>query len=187
MNRRQFLGASAAGAGAVLLGSQFIMAGDDADWPAKMEPVNIYKVFVGRTGGIYLSRTGEEIDKFNKHLAKLEDKLGDVKFIGGELVPTVNIDDILGKIAQADGVLMFHLSGHGGGAPAEAMNKIVNLGLPTAVFSQPFSGHGWMYFPQWRKAGKKVVLLPTSDWSELDGIVKLMRVGPHLSKSKYLL
>ena len=186
MNRREFLSASAAGAGAVLLGSQFIMAGDDADFPAKMEPVNIYKVFVGRTGGIYLSRPGDEIDKFNKHLAKLEDKLGDVKFVGGELVPTVNVDDILGKIEQADGVLMFHLSGHGGGAPAEAMNKIVNLGLPTAVFSQPFSGHGWMYFPQWRKAGKKVVLLPTSDWSELDGIVKLMRVGPHLSKSKIL-
>jgi hypothetical protein len=151
-----------------------------------MEPVKIYKVYVGRTGGIYLSRPREELDKFNKYLAKIESELGDVVFTGGEMIPATNVDDVIGKIAKADGVLLFHLSGHGGGAPAEAMNKIVDLGLPTAVFSQPFSGHGWMYFPQWQKAGKKVVLLPTSDWSELDRVVKLMRVEPHLRKSRIL-
>jgi hypothetical protein len=151
-----------------------------------MEPVKIYKVYVGRTGGIYLSRPREELDKFNKYLAKIENELGDVVFTGGEMIPATNVDDVIGKIAKADGVLLFHLSGHGGGAPAEAMNKIVDLGLPTAVFSQPFSGHGWMYFPQWQKAGKKVVLLPTSDWSELDRVVKLMRVEPHLRKSRIL-
>ena len=186
INRREFLGASAAGTGALLMGGRFITAAEGQDWPAKMEPVKIYKVFVGRTGGIYLSRPGDEVDKLNKHLAKIESELGDVVFMGGEMIPATNVDDVLGKIAKADGVLLFHLSGHGGGAPEGPMNKIVNLGLPTAVFSQPFSGHGWMYFPQWQKAGKKVVLLPTSDWSELDRVVKLMRVGPHLSKSRIL-
>lgn len=186
INRREFLGASAAGAGALLMGGRFIMAAEGQSWPAKMEPVKIYKVYVGRTGGIYLSRPREELDKFNKYLAKIENELGDVVFTGGEMIPATNVDDVIGKIAKADGVLLFHLSGHGGGAPAEAMNKIVDLGLPTAVFSQPFSGHGWMYFPQWQKAGKKVVLLPTSDWSELDRVVKLMRVEPHLRKSRIL-
>ena len=186
INRREFLGAGATGAGALLMGGRFIMAAEGQDWPAKMEPVKIYKVYMGRTGGIYLSRPGDEVDKFNKHLAKIERELGDVVFTGGEMIPATNINDVIGKIAKADGVLLFHLSGHGGGAPAEAMNKIVDLGLPTAVFSQPFSGHGWMYFPQWQKAGKKVVLLPTSDWSELDRVVKLMRVGPHLRKSRIL-
>ena len=186
INRREFLGVSAAGTGALLMGGRFITAAEGQDWPAKMEPVKIYKVFVGRTGGIYLSRPGDEVDKFNKHLAKIESKLGDVVFMGGEMIPATNVDDVIGKIAKADGVILFHLSGHGGGAPKEAMNKIVDLGLPTAVFSQPFSGHGWMYFPQWQKAGKKVVLLPTSDWSELDRVVKLMRVGPHLRKSRIL-
>ena len=51
---------------------------------------------------------------------------------------------------------------------------------PVAIFSQPFSGHGWMYFPQWQKEGKKVVLLPTSDWGEIDQVVALMRVAPRL-------
>jgi hypothetical protein len=34
MNRREFLSASAAGAGAVLIGRQLVMAGENADWPS---------------------------------------------------------------------------------------------------------------------------------------------------------
>jgi len=187
MNRREFLGVSAAGAGAVLLGSQLATAGQqEGDWPPKMPPVKIYKVFIGRTGGIYLSRPTDEIDRFNRYLANLEYKLGDVQFIGGDLLPPAEVDQILPKMAEADGVLLFHLCGHGGDAPLQAMSKIIDTGLPTVVFSQPFSGHGWMYFPQWQKQGKKVFLLPSSDWSELDRAVGLMRVGPHMAKTRIL-
>jgi hypothetical protein len=160
MNRREFLGVSAAGAGAVLLGSHVASAqGNEENWPPKMPPAKIYKVYIGRTGGIYLSRPTAEVDKFNRYLANLESKLGDVKFIGGDMVPETDVEKVLPKLAEADGVLMFHLCGHGGDAPLQAMSKIVDKGLPTVVFSQPFSGHGWMYFPPWAKQGKRVVLL----------------------------
>lgn len=186
MNRREFLGVSAAGAGAVLLGSQLATAGQQENWPPKMPPVKIYKVFVGRTGGIYLSRPTAEVDKFNRYLADLEQKLGDVRFIGGDLLPPAQVDQILPKLAEADGVLLFHLCGHGGDAPLQAMSKIIDTGVPTVVFSQPFSGHGWMYFPRWQKQGKKVFLLPSSDWNNLDRAVGLMRVGPHMAKTRIL-
>jgi hypothetical protein len=189
-NRREFLGASAAGAGAVILGAQLANRsaadGQASEWPPKLPAVKIYKVYVGRTGGIYLSRPTEEIDKFNKYLAGIERKLGDVEFIGGELIPPTEAEKVVPKLAGADGVLIFHLCGHGGDAPEAAMNRIINVGLPTAIFSQPFSGHGWMYFPKWQKDGKKVILLPTSDFSELDRAVGLMRVAPHLSKTKII-
>ena len=185
MNRREFLGVSAAGAGAVLLGTQFAAA-QEADWVPKMPPAKIYKVYIGRTGGIYLSRPTGEVEKFNRYLANLEYKLGDVRFIGGDVVPPTEIDKVLPKLAEADGVLLFHLSAHGGGAPLQAMTKIVNVGLPTVVFSQPFSGHGWMYFPTWRKQGKRVVLLPSSDWGDLDKAARLLRVGPHMAKTRIL-
>ena len=186
LNRREFLGASAAGAGAVLLGNQLGMASEAGQWPPKLPTVKIYKVYIGRTGGIYLSRPKEEIARFDKYLANVERKLGDVSFIGGELVPPTDVEKVAAKLRNADGVLLFHLSGHGGGAPKAPMDKIIDTGIPTAVFSQPFSGHGWMYFPQWRKAGKKVVLLPTSDWSELEQVVKLMRVAPQLRQTRIL-
>jgi len=187
MNRREFLGVGAAGAGAVLLGAQLAGAGEkEESWPPKMPPAKIYKVFVGRTGDIYLSRPTDEIDKFNRYLANVEDKLGDVKFIGGDLVPPTEVDQVLPKLAEADGVLLFHLCGHGGDAPLQAMTKIVETGMPTVVFSQPFSGHGWMYFPIWQKQGRKVVLLPSSDWSDLEKAAMLLRVKPHLTKTRIL-
>jgi len=186
MNRRQFLGAGAAGAGVALFGGQFVMAGADESWPPKLPPVKIYKLFLGRTGGIYLSRPTEEIDGLNKRLSALAARLGDVEFVGGELIPPAEIDEVLPRITEADGVLLFHLSGHGGDAPLQAMAKIVDTGVPAAVFSQPFSGHGWMYFPRWQKAGKKVVLLPTTDWNEIDRVVGVMRVAPHLRKTRIL-
>jgi len=187
LNRREFLGTTAAG---VLLASQLgrraAIAAEEkqGQWPPKLPPIKIYKVYVGRTGGIYLSRPKDEIAKFEKHLAGVERKLGDVKFVGGELIPPAKVGDVAGKLRDADGVLLFHLSGHGGGAPA--LGRLVDAGVPTAVFSQPFSGHGWMYFPAWQKAGKKVILLPTSDWGEIDRVVGLMRVAPHLRQTKIL-
>jgi len=190
ITRRRFLGTSAAGTGAILfgkpLGLSLARGRNSTDWPPKMAPAKIYKVYVGRTGGIYLSRPKAEIEKFNQYLAKLERKPGGVKFLGGELVPPADVGKILPKLRDADGLLLFHLSGHGGGAPAQALNQLIDAGLPTAVFSQPFSGHGWMYFPRWQQAGKKVVLLPTADWSELDRVVALMRVAPWLRQTRIL-
>ncbi len=187
MNRREFLGVSAAGAGAVLLGTQLATAQEaEANWPPKRPPVKIHKVFIGRTGGIYLSRPTDEIEKFNRYLANVEYKLGDVKFVGGDLVQDAEIDQVLAKIKEADAVLLFHLCGHGGDAPLAAMTKIIDLGLPTAVFSQPFSGHGWMYFPIWQKQGKSVILLPSSDWGELENAARLLRVKPNMARTRIL-
>ena len=186
ISRRQFFGTTAVG-GVLLAGSMGAsgQAATDEGWP-QMPPVKICKVFVGRTGDIYMSRPTEEIEKLNQHLDGVAKKLGDVQFVGGEVIPPSEADAVVANLAGVDGIILFHLSGHGGGPPAEAMNKIVDTGIPTAVFSQPFSGHGWMYFPAWQKAGKKVVLLPTSDWTELDRVAALMRVAPRMRQTKIL-
>ncbi len=188
VSRREFLGCSMAGG--VLLASQMASyartpAFDDERWP-KPAPIKIHSVFVGRTGGIYLSRPEAEIGKFREYLGQLENRLGDVQFVGGELIPPTEVAAVLEQLPNADGVLMFHLEGHGGGAPWEAMQQIVAADLPTAVFSQPYSGHGWMRFPEWQKEGKKVVSLPTSDWSEIDRVAALMRVPSRMRQTKIL-
>ncbi len=184
INRRQFVGGCSAGA--LALAAQRAQSNLQDNWPPKMPKVKIHQVYVGRTGGIYLSRPQSEIGRFEDHLKSVEHQLGDVEFVGGEIVPQTNVDEILPKIKQADGVLMFHLSGHGGGAPAQAMKKILETGVQATVFSQPFSGHGWMYFPRWQQAGHKVILAPSSDWGEIDRAVKLMRVAPHMKNTRIL-
>jgi len=184
--RRDFLKATAAG-GAILAANwatrSALAAEAGPSWP-KLSPAKIYKVYAGRTGDAYLTRPTAEIDKFEKYFADLQKKLGDVEFIGGDLVPPAETARVAEKLKNADALMIVHLSGHGGDAPV--LSKLVDVGLPTALFSQPFSGHGWMYFPQWRKDGRRVVLLPTSDWSELDQVVGLLRVPAWMRQTRIL-
>ena len=185
VSRREFLESTAATS--ALLATHVAQGGEapaqKEGWP-KLPPARIYKLYAGRTGDDYLTRPTEELGRFDKYLANLENKLGDVKFVGGDMVPPANVNEIAAKLKEADGLLIIHLSHHGGDAPV--LSKLIDVGKPTVLFSQPFSGHGWMYFPQWHKEGKKVVLLPSSDWSELDRAVGLLRVPARMKHTRVL-
>ncbi|MCX6930219.1 MAG: twin-arginine translocation signal domain-containing protein, partial [Verrucomicrobia bacterium] len=186
MTRRSFLGTTAAAGGALCATKVFTPwafgAGQD-NWP-KLPPARIYVIYAGRTGDMYLAHPTDQLEKFAQYFTGLEKKFGDVKFIGGDLIPPSTVEQLAGKVREADGVLIIHLSGHGGDAPV--LGKLIELDLPTVVFSQPFSGHGWMYFPQWHKQGKKVILLPTSDWKEIDRAVGLLRVPAWLKQTRII-
>jgi len=188
ITRRELLGAAAAAGGTLLaahLASRPAFAAEEAAWPKlPLPPVKIYKVYAGRTGQFYMARPTEEIAKFEKYFADLEQKLGNVKFIGGDQIPPTDVAQVAAKMAEADAAILIHLSGHGGDAPV--LGKLIAVGLPTAVFAEPFGGHGWMYFPQWHKDRKKVVLLPTTDWAEIDRVVGLMRVPVWLRQTRIL-
>jgi hypothetical protein len=185
-NRRQFLGTTAT-AGGMLLASHLapsaLGAAAGEGWP-KLPTVKIHVAFAGRVGDSYLTQPEGELEKFQKYFTELEKKLGDVQFVGRDMIPPTAVAQVAEKLKAADGLLIIHLSGHGGGAPE--LSKLVDVGLPTALFSQPFSGHGWMYFPQWHKQGKKVVLLPTSDWSEIEKVVSLMRVPAWMKRTRII-
>ncbi|MBM4020532.1 MAG: hypothetical protein FJ288_19810 [Planctomycetes bacterium] len=185
LTRRRFLAGAAAGGALVAahLAARRAAAAEAETWP-EQTPAKIYKVYAGRTGDAYLTWPREELDRLEKYFADLENKLGDVKFIGGDRVPPAKVDEVAARMADADALLIVHLSGHGGDAPV--LTKLVDVGLPTVVFSQPFSGHGWMYFPPWRKQGKKVMLLATSNWDELGHAVGLLRVPALMKQTRIL-
>lgn len=50
----------------------------------------------------------------NNSLDDLSKKLGDVNFVGGETIPPADAAQVAAKAAQADGLLLVWLSGHGG-------------------------------------------------------------------------
>jgi len=188
ISRRQFLGTAAAAAGTFVAGglaARPMAAARDAGWPAP-PPVKIHVVYVG-TGGAWPTPTFDapaEVARFKKYLQTVETRLGDVKFVGGQLIPN-NVPaaaEVASKLNDADALLAVHLS-FGSGKP---LLKLVDAGLPTAIFSQPFSGHDWMYVPRWQKAGKKVILLTSSDYSEIDRAAALLRVPVRMRKSRIL-
>jgi len=188
MTRRSFIGTTVAAGGAWYASKVFapwaLAAGQNPG--TRLPPARIYKVYAGRTGDMYLAHPTEELAKFEQYLADLEKKFGDIQFIGGDLIPPAQAEQVANKLRDsgADAVLLIHLSGHGGDAPV--LGRLIDEGLPTVLFSQPFSGHGWMYFPQWHKQGKKVILLPTSDWQEIDRAVGLLRVPAWLKQTRII-
>lgn len=190
VTRRNFVGTVAA-AGALPM-AQAAPSAEAADWP-KLKPATIYKLYIGRSGAVTNARTGssvqyltwgkEEVTKMDDHLRELEKKLGDVTFVGGETIPPADAGQVAARAASADGLLLLWLSGHGG--DYETLEKLsFGLDKPAVSFFQPFSGHGWMWHQQWKN--RKVLLLSTTDWKELDEAVGLLRVPALMRQTRIL-
>ena len=131
-----------------------------------------------------MSRPAEELAKLNAYFSEMEKKVPGVKFVGGDIVPPAEVGEVTAKLKDADALLIVHLSGHGGDAPV--LGKLIDAGLPTAIFTPPYSGHGWMDFPQWHNQGKPVLLLPSSDWTMLDGVAGLLRAAAWIRQTRIL-
>lgn len=193
VTRRGFVGAAALAGGARMRAAAAVRAAAEAEaWP-KLRPATIYKVYIGRSGATRNPRTGqdvqyltwgkEEITKMDNHLRDLEGKLGDVTFTGGETIPPADAAEVASRAVKADGLLLVWLSGHGGDyATLEKLS--FGIDKPAVSFFQPFSGHGWMWHQQWKK--RKVLLLSTTDWKELDQAVELLRVPAMMRQTRIL-
>ncbi|MGQ9592380.1 MAG: hypothetical protein ACUVYA_19040 [Planctomycetota bacterium] len=157
----------------------------EAGWP-QLPPVKIRVVYVG-LGGAWPKPEFDapaEVAKFERYLRGVRERLGDVEFVGGELIPNdeASAAALVPKLSGADGLLVFHLA-FGSGGP---LLRLVDAGLPTAIYSQPFSGHDWMYVPQWQKAGKRVILAASRDPGDIDRLVALLRVPARLRDTRVL-
>lgn len=194
VSRRNFVGAIAA-AGALPMAHAAPVPAipeEAAQWP-KLRPATIYKVYIGRSGSRVNEATGarvqyltwgkSEVVKMDEHLHDLETKLGDVTFTGGETIPPADVAQIAARASNADGLLLIWLSGHGG--DYETLEKLsFGVNKPAVSFFQPFSGHGWMWHQQWKN--RKVLLLSTTDWGELDQAIALIRVPAMMRQTKIL-
>ena len=188
VTRREFLGATAAG-GLLLAGglaARPMQAAEASGWPA-LPPVKIHVVYLG-TGGAWPKPEFDapaEVRKFEAYLAGVAQRLGDVTFVGGQLIHNVDAEarQVAAQLGDADAVLIVHLS-FGNARP---FLEFLNTGLPVAIFSQPFSGHDWMYVPAMQRAGKRVVLAASSDYADIDRIVALLRVPVRMRQSRILL
>jgi hypothetical protein len=184
LSRRQFLGTTAAAG--MLLGGGRLMLAADGDDACGLPPGRIHKVYVGRPPTAWPKPEFDleaEVALFEKHLAEAAPKLAGIELVGGEVVRTPDeAAQVAAGLGEADGVLLVHLTLGTGGL----LQRIVDAGRPTAVFSQPFSGHEWMFVPQWQKAGKRVALFATSDYGELAQAARLAAVPGRMAKTRLI-
>ncbi len=189
VNRRTFLKSTG---GLVLAGgvaARPLAAAEEAGWPA-MPPVKVYVVYLG-TGGAWpkpeFDAPKEIKEKFAPYLTQVQKRLGDIEFIGGDLITNhaKSAKELLPKIdnSQADAILVVHLA-FGNSDPFAVF---AGSGKPVAIYSQPFSGHDWMYIPRLQKQGLRLILAPSRDLAEIDRIVALLRVPVRMKQSKIVL
>ncbi len=189
MSRRSFLGTT----GSVLLASGVaarpLAAAEAAGWP-KLRPLKIYVVYLG-TGGAWpkpeFDAPREIREKFAPHLDQVATTLGDVQWVGGELIlnNAKQTAELLPKIEaeQADAILVIHLAF----GNAEPFRILAGSGRPVAIYSQPFSGHDWMYVPRLQQEGLPLILAPSRDLGEIDRLAALLRVPARMKQSKIIL
>jgi len=125
-----------------------------------------------------------DIEKIDGILADMQSKLDvDVQFVGGDVVRVPeDVEKLKESIGTPDGILAFNLSSGVGGL----FGPIVDFGIPTVLFSQPYSGHDWSSVAGMIKAGKRVDVLATSDFGEIEGRVRLIDVIRRLKETKVL-
>jgi len=188
INRRQFLAAGAVGAGAVLLGTTQANSNNPTqteDWIPKLPEVKIHVVFVAGAPSWPKPDLdiNAEVARLEKHLAHAATQLGDVRFVGRQLVRSPQqAAQLVPEVKKADGLLLFNLT-----CIVEPILKpLIDADQPTAVFSQPYSGHDWCKLCKLPREGKKFVLLATSDYNEIAQLAGLMRVAPRLRQTRII-
>jgi hypothetical protein len=193
LSRRSFLGVTGSATFSLMLhggiAARPLMAAEAAGWP-KLPPLKIYVVYLG-TGGAWpkpdFDAPQEVQKKFVPYLAQVRERLGDVEFVGGDLIPNQAkaAADLTQKIdqAQADAILVIHLSF----GDAEPFKIFAQTGRPVAIYSQPFSGHDWMYVPRLQSRGLRLIMAPSRDVGEIDRLAALLRVPARMKQSKIIL
>jgi len=124
-----------------------------------------------------------EMRRIDSHLSALVTAMPGIRLEGGELyrVPdeVPSSADALGK---PEGLLVFNLTS----TLSTHIEKLASTGLPTILFSQPYSGHDWSSIPDMRKRGLRIVCMATSNFGEIPGAVRLIRAA-HLMKNTRIL
>jgi hypothetical protein len=125
-----------------------------------------------------------EIREIEAGLADVQKKhLADVRLVGGELLKADgDVKPWLERMGDIDGILIIPLT-----QPTPALGTLVNTAtVPSLFFYRPYSTHAWSTIADYQKAGKKIDIVASSSYGELDPYLRAFRTVRHLRRSKVL-
>ena len=148
-------------------------------------PASVAKVYVASTVLHWPKPTldlGQEMKEVETHMAEVARKHAqNVRFTGATLVRTAeDAKAWRARLGNADGVLIIPLSG--GSVP----EVIEGLDKPALVFSRPYASHSWSGVASIRKSGRKIDVVATTSYGDLDPYMRMFKTVHHLKNSKVL-
>ena len=125
-----------------------------------------------------------EMRKINAQLSDFERLWNfNVKFVGGELLRVQeDFPKFKNNLGEFDGIVIFPLTS----TMMYMINNIVNLGYPAVLFNQPASGHDWSNIADLIKQGKRVDVISSSNYGELEPYARIMNAIRGLKQSKII-
>jgi hypothetical protein len=126
-----------------------------------------------------------EMNRYEAAFGQMKKDFADVDFVVNQLVTKKeDLAGIKGKLQEADGALLIHLSMGVGGV----IREILTVKRPTVLFAAPYSGHEWAGFGAMRNepGGENLECLLTSDLQQLAVALRPFRAIHHLREAKIL-
>ncbi len=151
------------------------------------EPAAVAKIYLA-SDTVHWPNTKLDVAK---EVADIEARLAEVgrahaqnvRFTGGEVIRKASeIRPWLDKAGDIDGVLIIPLT-----QPLAGLRELVDgLKAPALYFSRPYAGHSWASVAEMQKSGKKIDVIASSSYGDLDPYMRAFRTVRHLRKSKVL-
>ena len=148
-------------------------------------PAKVAKVYVASTVLHWPKPTldlSAEMKEVEARMAEVARKHAQsITFTGSSLVRTAeDAKAWRAGLGDVDGVLVIPLSG--GSVP----QVIEGLDQPVVVFSRPYASHSWSGIGAMRKAGRKIDVVASSSYGDLDPVLPVFRSVHHLKHSRVL-
>lgn len=185
MNRRQFIGATAAGALAMAAAREG--SGGEATPAGPSVPstkIRVRKIYLAKPVPSWPTpklNVQEEIKRLEGEIAKLRREMPDVELVGGDLFRRPeDLGNLKERIGDADAVLVFNLTSGVG----HLLLPIAKVGAPTILFAQPYSGHDWSVVAGMQKDGLNIECLATSDFHEIVDAMRPIRAIHRMKESR---
>jgi hypothetical protein len=123
-----------------------------------------------------------EIAEIEARLAEVGRKHAqNVKFVGGDILKAdADVKPWLAKMGDIDGVLIIPIT-----QPVVALNGLMSeLKVPSVFFSRPYATHAWSAIGALQKSGKRIDVVASSSYGDLDPYMRAFRTIRHLKRSK---
>jgi hypothetical protein len=180
LSRREILGAAAMmGAVVAGCGQQGTLRRDPEPTEAlsitKRRPTRIRKVYLAKPVPTWPKPSldvAAEVKRIDGILAGMSDRMDGIQLEGRDLyrVPE-EVPESAQALGNPDGLLVFNLTSTVG----QHLQRLTSTGLPTVLFSQPYSGHDWSAVAPLQKAGQRIICLASSDFRGIPDTLRLVR------------